>query len=630
MTTDLQLDTTERELKLLIEWTPRWHSFVTSIRPALNRKELPLAGEIGTQIFPLRRVFGAWAAEAFLLFVALYLPAKLASLHPYMPPPRPKSDVIYYSGIELPQTEDSGGAPAGHSGKPGGREAFHRTQVIKVAREQKLTEQILDAPKLHLPASAFPVANLLAIQKIQGPPPSEGLRSSLRASPLPKIAPVPPPPEIAREDSRKNPTLTATVIPPAPVTPRELPQARFPQMHTDVVPPPVSAPQQENSNARLTLPTQSVIAPPPSVARDTSRMAGQLPVRPSEDIIPPPVQANSGMVTGRTVPTLATNVVPPPPNVSGGTSPSARGMGRAGSGAGAPLDLGTPTAPPANAGGNSTNAAAIISSTPGTNLGTPTTGARGALAMSPAGGTTPGIGGTGGGSGNATGPDTGSAKAGASTATGTGAAKSGTGPGASTTAKTGTSGVPGPGGAGTGSRPGVPNTQGISVQGGSIVTLPSFGNTPADPTVANRSSASGPRGPGITVVATSRSGGAFNFYGALKGDRVYTIYLDTTLGMVVLQFADPNTETQAYSEELLAPEPLHKTLPQSADHTRVVISCTIDRAGNLKNLKVVDGTASALATKILPALDTWRFRPVLRGETPVEVTAILGFNIDTR
>src|SRR5712692_10756157 len=142
MTGDLQLETAERELKLLIEWTPRWHAFITSIRPALRRKELPLAGEVAVSIFPLRRMFGAWAVELLLLLAGLYLPTRLASLHPYTPPPHPKWDVIYYSGVELPQTEDSGGAPAGHSGKSGGREAFHRTQVIKVARGEKLTEQV--------------------------------------------------------------------------------------------------------------------------------------------------------------------------------------------------------------------------------------------------------------------------------------------------------------------------------------------------------------------------------------------------------------------------------------------------------------------------------------------------------
>ena len=152
----------------------------------------------------------------------------------------------------------------------------------------------------------------------------------------------------------------------------------------------------------------------------------------------------------------------------------------------------------------------------------------------------------------------------------------------------------------------------------------------SDPATAGRSSISGHPGPGITIVATSRSGGAFNFYGALKGDRVYTIYMDTTLGMAVLQFADPNSEAQGYTEELNAPEPLRKLLPPSADHTRVVISCVIDRIGNVKSAAVLDGKSSNLAAKILPALANWRFRPVLRGEKPVEVNAILGFNIDTR
>jgi hypothetical protein len=622
-----QLEPTERDLKLLIEWTPRWRGFVTSIRPAFRRENHPLAGEISIGFFPLRGLLCAWVLEALVLLAVILLPAEFAPLPPYLPPPHPKWDVVYYSGEELPQTEDSGGAPAGRVGKSGGREAFHRTQVITVAREQKLTEQVLDAPKLTLPASALPVANLLAIQRDPGPPPAEGLRSSLQAAPLPNLAPVPPAPEITREDMRTNPTLTASVVPPAPVAPRDLPQARFPQMRTEVVPPPVSAPQRDSANTvRLTLPTPTVVAPPPSLAQDISRIAGQLPTRPTEDVVPPPPQANNGPVTGRNVPTLNTSVVPPPPNVSGGTSVSTHGMGRAGTGAGQPLDLGAPAAPPANAGGNTQNAAAIISTKPGTTVGTPSSGERGALAMSPAGGNTPGIGGSGGGSGNTTGPDAGSAKAG----TGSGSARSGPGPGASTTAKIGTSNLPGPGGAGTGSRPGVPNTPGISVQGGSIITLPSFGSTPSDPTAADRSTTSGHRGPGITVVATSRSGGAFNFYGALKGDRVYTTYIDTTLGTVVLQFADPTSDTGAYSEELNAPEPIRKTLPPSVSHTRVVISCTIDREGNLKDLRAVDGKSSMLTAKLLPALQSWRFRPVLRGDKPIEVTAILGFNIDTK
>lgn len=650
MTTDLQLETVERELKLLIEWSSPWHDFVTSIAPAFSRSERPLAGEISTSILPVRNLFLAWSAEILLVLAVVFLPTKLGLIHAYVPPPHPKWDVIYYSGKELPQTEDAGGAPAGSKGKSGGRESFHPTQVIKVARGQTVTDQFLDAPKLNLPTSSQPVANLLAIQKVPGPPPSEGMRSSLTLPPMPKIAAVappaevrredlhknltlnatavPPPPEISREEMRKNPTVTISVVPPPPASvPRELPQSRFPQMRTEVVPPPVSSPQRDTmATARLSMPAPSVVAPPPSLARDVSRMAGQVPARPTQDVVPPPVQASLGNVTGRNVPSIANaSVVPPPPSLSSQTS--GRGMGRTGSGTGLPLEAGAPTAFPGNSGGNSQNSAAIISSKPGTTVGVPDIGSRGALAMSPTGGATAGMGGTGGGAGNTTGAGSGAAHDGS----GAGSAKSGSGPGASSTAKAGTSPIPGPGGAGTGSRTGVPNTAGISVQGGSIVTLPSFGGGSAsDPANAGRSSIAGHPGPGITVVATSRSGGAFNFYGALKGDRVYTIYLDTTLGMAVLQFADPNSEAQGYTEELNAPEPLRRVLPPSADHTRVVISCVIDRAGNVKNATVLDGKSSSLAAKILPALANWRFRPVMRGEKPVEVNAILGFNIDTR
>jgi hypothetical protein len=37
-----------------------------------------------------------------------------------------------------------------------------------------------------------------------------------------------------------------------------------------------------------------------------------------------------------------------------------------------------------------------------------------------------------------------------------------------------------------------------------------------------------------------------------------------------------------------------------------------------------------MTTKVLAALTNWKFRPVFRGDQPVEVNAILGFNIDTR
>ena len=92
----------------------------------------------------------------------------------------PKYDVIYFSGEELPRTEDAGGAQAGRSGRAGGHEAHHRTQTIRVARGDSLREKVVDAPKLKLPQSDSAVANLLAFNPNPGPAPAEGLKSSQR------------------------------------------------------------------------------------------------------------------------------------------------------------------------------------------------------------------------------------------------------------------------------------------------------------------------------------------------------------------------------------------------------------------------------------------------------------------
>ena len=172
---------------------------------------------------------------------------------------------------------------------------------------------------------------------------------------------------------------------------------------------------------------------------------------------------------------------------------------------------------------------------------------------------------------------------------------------------------------------------GVSVHGGdNIVTLPSFGSGPNDPSSPGRSSARGdPHGPGITVVATSRSGGAFNFYGVLKGDRVYTIYIDTSLGTAVMQFADPTSTSRPYGEDLTAPQPMRADLPSGLSRARLVIACTLDRSGMLRNPKVLEPASAIMTSKVLAALNNWKFQPVLRGTQPIEVNAILGFNIDT-
>jgi hypothetical protein len=173
---------------------------------------------------------------------------------------------------------------------------------------------------------------------------------------------------------------------------------------------------------------------------------------------------------------------------------------------------------------------------------------------------------------------------------------------------------------------------GVSVNGGSnIVTLPSFGAEGPGPNIAGRSSTGKDHaGPGITVVGSARSGGAFNFYGKLIGDKNYTIYIDTVLGTAVMQYADPASATHPYAEDLIAPQAMRSDLPADLKPSRLVIACILDRSGTLRNLQVLEPGRADMTTKVLAALTGWKFRPVFRGDQPVEVNAILGFDIDTR
>ena len=672
-----------RELKLLVEWSSPWQEFRTAIRPALSKSPVPLAGEARTELFPYRGMLAGWAAELVLLLAAVILPARIASLTPKPLPTFPKYDVIYFSGDELPQTEDTGGARAGRSGRSGGHEAHHRTQVIRVSRGETLREKLVDAPKLNLPSSDTAVANLLAYKPLPGPAPAEGLKPSLRA-PAMATTVVPPAPEVQGEKRRAAPAINAAVVPPSPSSQqRDLNAVRIPgSQPVAVVPPPVSAPEQiTNFHSQLTLPAPSVVAPPPTLVTRDVRALGpgfgpgtlQQIVPPtvqangvfsergtphgmgSANVVPPPVQLN-GAATGRAaVASLGnpgvvappvqvsggslrgqgtallgggTAVVPPPPTVSSGGSASGLGRGNRGKGLGGPMDVGSVAAPPGNTGGSVAGNGIVLSSQPGSKVGMPGGAGSGSLALSPNGGDQPGIGSGTGGTGIGLGPGPGSGMS----REGPGATNTGSGPGADTIARSGISPYPGTGGAGTGTV-GKPPIPGVSVHGGSnIITLPSFGaDSGGSTSVPGRSTQTkGHEGPDITIVGSSRSGGAFNFYGTLKGDKVYTIYIGTTLGTAVLEYSDPASAAHPYGEDLVAPHAIRADLPANLRPSRLVISCILDRSGLLRNPRVLEPGGHELTTKVLAALSSWKFRPVFRGSEAIEVTAILGFGIDTR
>lgn len=697
---------------LLVEWSSPWEEFKTAFRPAFTRAPIALAGEAPVGIFPYRGILVSWALECLLLIAVIVLPEHIASLQPFVPPPRPKWDVIYYSGDELPQTADRGGAQSGKTGRAGGQQAHHRTQTIKVARGDRPGETIVDAPKVNLPHSDSAVANLLAFKPIPGQPPTEGMQARLVAPALPNVVPVPPAPEvgsasrnqaslasgviapapdvvhdtrrssaitstviapapnIAAEKLRASNAIASTVVAPAPSTPRDLASSRTQlSQTTDVVAPPVSAPTRDlaSSTAKLSLPPTTVIAPPPSQVHDIdswgSTRSGDLrsqPVPPppsasgslaqeqrrgrsgkgqlATEVVPPPANfggngtGGSGSARNRGGTGLDGNaVVPPPPTIGGsgggGKSLTGSGRGNKGNGTGSALDLGSSVAPPGN-GGNAPGGV-VISSQPGSKVGLPNSNGGGAIAMSPQGTAKSGLGGNGGGNGIGRGNGPGSGLSGE----GSGAGKEGAGRGSDASAHGGISPYPGPGGAGSGTS-GSPAVPGVSVQGGTTtITLPSFGPPNGGATSGPERSSTNPhRGFEATVEAGASAGGVFGtgYYGALKGSKVYSIYLDTSIGTAVMQYSDPASAAHPTSDALSAPEPMRTELPPKLHASRVILACTLDRSGLLKDVKVLEPGAAETTSRILVALQGWKFRPAFRGNEPVEVTAILGFGVDTR
>jgi hypothetical protein len=247
--------------------------------------------------------------------------------------------------------------------------------------------------------------------------------------------------------------------------------------------------------------------------------------------------------------------------------------------------------------------------------------------MSPTGGNKPGLGGAAGGTSIGRGDGSGSGLNGA----GPGAGKSDAGHGSNPTAQGGISPAAGPGGAGN-VPSGTPAVRGVDISGGSSqVTLPSFGSDASAniPSVPGHSAVKHGQSLGVTVVATATSGGAFEPYkNLLKGEK-YTTYFDTSLGTVVMEFADESAVGHPYGSTLTAPTAIRTDLVSGLPRARMVVTCTLDAYGNLKNVRVLEVGPADMTAKILAALRSWKFQPAMRGAQPVDVTAILGFGVDT-
>jgi hypothetical protein len=508
------------------------------------------------------------------------------------------------------------------------------THAVSASRVQMDNVAVVPPPVSAPERDTGRVAKLnMPAPSVVAPPPSANSDRDLRrleSGGIPSSAPkvIPPPPTQAA-----NGSFVSTIIGKLFGT-------------QEVVPPPPNVSASAAAGNSRTSPNggqgtslnANVIPPPPSIGSAQSGFGNSTQGRPQSgaNVVPPPpsisaqgsgtgsgrsgTQASSGSGSGTL---LASNVIPPPPSVGSGSGAS--GYGRRGTGFGGPGDIGSVLAP-SKSGGAGENSGVVISTQPGSQPGIGQ-GGKGSLALSPSGGDKPGLGGNGGGNGIGNGSGPGSGMIGENS----GAGRNGIGRGSDPSAHGGISPTPGPGGAGN-SPTGAPAISGVNVRGGStssVVNLPSFNDGTANaPALPGRSNIQEDKGPDITIVATSRSGGAFDFYGKLPGDN-YTVYIDTNIGTVVMQFAEAAPNAHANAGALVGPSGIRTLLPQNLPHARMVIKCKLDASGNLKNFQVLEPGPANMTAKVMAALPNWKFRAAQRGPQPVEVNAILGFNIDT-
>jgi hypothetical protein len=130
------------------------------------------------------------------------------------------------------------------------------------------------------------------------------------------------------------------------------------------------------------------------------------------------------------------------------------------------------------------------------------------------------------------------------------------------------------------------------------------------------------------VIGTSRSGGGLNAYGVFNNRIVYTIYLDAKAGgEVVLQFAAQDAGA-ASSTSLTPPDPISTVIPSWRPDRGILLACVLDATGRLRNVRALKG--GEMPPGLEEALRQWRFHPVLNGNQPVNVDALIGIGLGIR
>lgn len=664
-----------QDLNLLIEWSSPWREFWSSIGPALRPSPPKIRMEAQPGLFPGREMLLVLLVEVAALAAVMARPTSISERDQALAPQT--HDILYFTADELPRTDDYAGGRAGRHGASGGSSLQHPTQTIKVARGEKLDSRVVDAPSLDLPQSESQISNLLAYKAtVPAAPPSPIVvradrqrpaqeataspgvslpRDAMPELPESRVTPVAPPTPIRVSREQAKAEQAAVAAPKVQAAREQMPD--LPQTEVAVKAPPIPI-QVTRTQRRAALEVPVPAAPAVAAGRDqmpnlpesnVTVKAPPTPIRVSREqaksqqpaVAAPKVQAARDQMPDLPQANVTVKAPPTPIQVARGqrhslsstTSVAAPRIGTTDSQAGEHLagilsaPVGAPGARPAPA-TDSKSVGVIVSPHPGTQAARPKDEEKTTVTMERGGANTPGSGSNGGGTGMRPGIGTGSS----ATGTNAGAPAVGTGKGADLYAHNGNSPNLGPGGTGN-MTSGTPRAPGISVSGGkNSITLPSFGGPPAPPS-SGRSEQAKNMGTGITVVASPRAGGALDLYGALKGDRVYTIYINTRIGTAIMQFADPKSVGRAYTNALTAPQVLRANVAEQSTiggHLpKVLVICDLDERGEINNARVLQSESDDFAAKILAALPLWKFTPAYRGNQPVAVSAIVGFGVDT-
>jgi hypothetical protein len=586
--------------RLLVAWEPRWKNFCECVRPALARSAKSRKDECSTR---------GLGAKGAILSVSLH--AALCGLLVWItngPPSRVRledrlssAQIEYIPAAAFPAIADASGALRGEMGRRSGRTPFHAKQIIRA-------EAVL--PRPDLPAE-FP-------RELQGRH-SDVLTTLISVTrEVVLSAPEVPSPRLTELPLSNRNALADVARAAKPVESHSSPRVQrrpddsISNLLTTAVAPPSAA---TIANPKLPVPPALLnpeVIGAPATARGRDQFAKSPPILQAEVIAPPSPAA----VTGRKIPIVSVDVMAAP-NASGTSASRALPILEAGVTA-PPSNGSLPTLSSKDLGGlmNELKPEVLIVAKTDTGVAAiPAVRKSGTASKAPGTGSLPGVGIDGAGAGLSRGAGSGEGLQNS----GVGAASDWRGRGGSDTFG-GLNSRPGPGGTGNGSAP----RTGISVEG-SVVNLGEFTGPPSKPADF------GPRrGHSITVVASSNSGGALNRYGTLKADRVYTVYLPVMADWVVMEYAERSGMAQDFDVDLVAPEPVNVGLTPELRTVRTVISCVVERDGSLKNIRVLESTITPLSQKLVQLLADWRFRPALRGDEPVAVDALLGFQIDTR